>query len=121
MKLKSNRFLRSSALALASLAFGSSAANAANYWWDGTTGNWDDLTNWTTSLDGTTDPGAAPLATISTASTSTLYLNGTGNTFSGGAITVLLDKTTGQFTYQRLTAGALTYSIWTSDNRALDP
>ena len=108
MKPRRNLFLGS----LVSLAL-SQAAQAATFYWDGTTGNWSDLTKWSTDLAGTTDPAAAPLATFpdtvnfnttgGNAASSTLYLNGTRGTstnlatmnFSTSGTTTLLGGVSG--------------------------
>jgi autotransporter-associated beta strand protein len=114
MKPSHNLSLRSAALAAMFGLGGTHSTHAANFWWDGTTGNWGDLANWSTSLAGTTDPSAAPLATVSdtltfnttpgNAASSTLYLNGTRGaggstpivatmTFNGTGTTTLLGGT----------------------------
>jgi len=70
---------------VALMSFGSNGW-AATVYWDGTTGNWNDLTKWSTDLAGTTNPTSVPLTTADTlnfnttpgaALTSTLYLNST--------------------------------------------
>jgi len=86
MKPKSNPFLKSAALAASIVLSLGQATHAALFYWDGNSGNWDDLTKWSTDLAGTTDPAARPLASASdtlnfnttpgNTATSTLYLNG---------------------------------------------
>jgi autotransporter-associated beta strand protein len=86
MKLRRRNILGSIILSV-SIAH---TAAAATFYWDGTTGNWNDVTKWSTDLAGTTDPAAAPLATVNDAlifnttpgnsSNSIVYLNGNRGT-----------------------------------------
>ncbi|MEO5914395.1 MAG: autotransporter-associated beta strand repeat-containing protein [Luteolibacter sp.] len=85
---RSNPFLRVTTLGFtaAVMAFGPQSGSAAPVYWDGSTGNWDDLTKWSTAAGAATpDPLAIPTTTESavfdiTSNNSvvsqTVYLNG---------------------------------------------
>lgn len=85
---RSNPFLRVTTLGFtaAVMAFSSQSGSAAPVYWDGGSGNWDDLTKWSTAAGATTpDPLTIPSATESavfdiTSNNSvvnqTVYLNG---------------------------------------------
>ena len=129
MKPSRNLFLRSASIAAIALMGAASSTFAATFYWDGTTGDWNDITMWSTDLAGTTDPTTLPLATVSdilnfnttpgAASTSTLYLNGTRGSsapilatmnFSASGATTLLGGVSGTPANNDLFSGAITVS-----------
>jgi fibronectin-binding autotransporter adhesin len=86
MKLRHRSYLGSLLLCISMIE----SAQSATVYWDGSSGNWNDLTKWSTDLAGLIDPTAAPLATVSdtlifnttpgAASNSTVFLNGNRGT-----------------------------------------
>lgn len=106
MKPKSNPFLTRFACAASFVLTLSQNVQSANFWWDGTTGNWDTVSNWSSDVDGTTDPAARPLASASdvlnfnttpgNAASSTLYLNGSRG--SSGILATMNFNTSGATT-----------------------